>query len=130
MSRIDKFLWSVRLFKTRNESADACRSGKIKVNSAEAKPSREVKVGDMIDLRRVNINYKYRILHVPANRLPAKLVPEHLENLTPQEELDKLNTPKESLLFYRERGKGRPTKKERRDIDEILDNFDSDEPLF
>jgi len=124
MSRLDKYLWAVRIFKTRSEAADACKSGRVKVNSTEAKPSREVKPGDLIDLRRVNVNYKYKVIQQLENRLSAKLVPEYIENITPQEELDKLNAPKESIFIYRQRGTGRPTKKERRDIDDLLDQYD------
>ena len=124
MSRLDKYLWAVRIFKTRSEAADACKGGKVKVNSTEAKPSREVKPGDLIDLRRVNVNYKYKVIQQLENRLSAKLVPEYIENITPQEELDKLNAPKESIFIYRQRGTGRPTKKERRDIDDLLDQYD------
>ena len=124
MSRLDKYLWAVRIFKTRSEAADACKGGKVKVNSTEAKPSREVKPGDLIDLRRVNVNYRYKVIQQLENRLAAKLVPEYIENITPQEELDKLNAPKESIFIYRQRGTGRPTKKERRDIDDLLDQYD------
>lgn len=124
MSRLDKYLWAVRIFKTRSEAADACKGGRVKVNSTEAKSSREVKPGDLIDLRRVNVNYKYKVIQQLENRLSAKLVPEYIENITPQEELDKLNAPKESIFIYRQRGTGRPTKKERRDIDDLLDQYD------
>ncbi len=122
MSRLDKFLWCVRIYKTRSEAADACKSGKIKIDGAEAKASRDVKRGDTIDVRKLNINYKYRVLEVPANRMSAKLTESYIENITPKEELDKLNTPKESLFVYRERGTGRPTKKERRDLDNLRYN--------
>jgi len=122
MSRLDKFLWCVRIYKTRSEAADACKSGKIKIDGAEAKASRDVKRGDTIDVRKLNINYKYRVLEIPANRMSAKLTESYIENITPKEELDKLNTPKESLFVYRERGTGRPTKKERRDLDNLRYN--------
>ena len=127
MSRLDKYLWAVRIFKTRSDAADACKGGRVKVNSTEAKPSREVKPGDIIDVRRVNVNFKYKVLQQLENRLSAKLVPEYIENITPQEELDKLNAPKESFFIYRERGTGRPTKKERREIDELLDQYDPED---
>ena len=127
MSRLDKYLWAVRIFKTRSDAADACKGGRVKVNSTEAKPSREVKPGDIIDLRRVNVNFKYKVLQQLENRLSAKLVPEYIENITPQEELDKLNAPKESFFIYRERGTGRPTKKERREIDELLDQYEPED---
>ncbi|PKO96375.1 MAG: RNA-binding protein [Bacteroidetes bacterium HGW-Bacteroidetes-7] len=129
MSRLDKYLWAVRIFKTRSDAADACKGGRVKVNSTEAKPSREVKPGDIIDLRRVNVNFKYKVLQQLENRLSAKLVPEYIENITPQEELDKLNAPRESFFVYRERGTGRPTKKDRREIDELLDQYDPEDDL-
>lgn len=129
MSRLDKYLWAVRIFKTRSDAADACKGGRVKVNSTEAKPSREVKPGDIIDLRRVNIHFKYKVLQQLENRLSAKLVPEYIENITLQEELDKLNAPKESFSVYREKGTGRPTKKDRREIDELLDQYDPEDDL-
>ncbi len=126
MSRLDKYLWSVRIFKTRSDAADACKSGRVKVNSTDAKSSREIKEGDLIDVRKVNVNFKYRVIQLLENRISAKLVPEYIENLTPKEEQDKLNAPKESFFIYRERGTGRPTKKERRDLDELFDWYDSE----
>ena len=102
--RIDKFLWSIRVYKTRTEAADACRSGKVSVNGAEAKASRDIKAGD-------------------TNRVGAKLVPEFAEDITPQEELDKLNAPFETVYVRRDRGTGRPTKKERRDLDRLMDDL-------
>lgn len=123
MCRADKFLWSVRLFKTRNEAAEACRGGRVRINDTEAKASREVKKGDIIDLRKSNVNYRYKIIDIIDKRQPAKLVPDYLLDLTPQEELDKLNTPKESFFLYRERGMGRPTKKDRREMDDLFKNF-------
>jgi ribosome-associated heat shock protein Hsp15 len=126
MSRLDKYLWSVRIFKTRSDAADACKSGRVKVNSTDAKSSREIKEGDLIDVRKINVNFKYRVIQLLENRISAKLVPEYIENLTPQEELDKLKAPKESFFIYRERGTGRPTKKERRDLDELFDWYDSE----
>ncbi|MDD2419826.1 MAG: RNA-binding S4 domain-containing protein [Bacteroidales bacterium] len=121
MARLDKFLWSVRIFKTRSDAAEACKSGKVHVFEAESKPSREVKTGDLIEVRKMNVRYKYRVKEIPTNRLPAKLVPDHIEDITPEEELAKLNVPKESIFVSRDRGTGRPTKKERRDLDNLLD---------
>ena len=121
MSRLDKFLWSVRIYKTRSDAADACRSGKVKIMNVEAKPSREIKVGEEFEVRKVNVNYKYRVVALTENRLPAKLVPEFIHDLTPEEELAKLNVPKESLFISRDKGSGRPTKKESRLLDDLLD---------
>lgn len=120
MSRIDKYLWSVRVFKTRSDAADACKSGRVKVNDIEAKPSREVKSGDVIEVRKLNIHYKYRVLELVANRQPASKVPVYAEDITPDSELEKLNAPKESISVYREKGMGRPTKRERRKLDDLM----------
>ena len=121
MSRLDKFLWSVRIYKTRSDAAEACKSGKIKINGMEAKPSRDVKSGDIMDVRKLNIFYKYEVLDQIENRQPAKLVAGFIKDITPEEELAKLNMPKESFFISRDRGTGRPTKKERRDLDDLLD---------
>lgn len=121
MSRLDKFLWSVRLYKTRGDAADSCKSGKVKVNGLEAKASKDVSEGDIIDVRKININYRYKVLALPKNRIPAKLVTDNITDLTPEEELAKLNVPKESVRIFRERGSGRPTKKERRDLDSLME---------
>ena len=126
MCRIDKYLWSIRVYKTRSDAAEACRSGKVKVNGMEAKASKDIKSGDTIAVRRNIITYTLRVIETVDRRQPAKLVSNYVENLTPQEELDKLNTPKESVFLYRERGMGRPTKKERRDMEELFDSFDDD----
>ncbi len=120
MSRIDKYLWSVRVFKTRSDAADACKSGRVIVNDIEAKPSREVKSGDVIEVRKLNIHYKYRVLELVANRQPASKVPVYAEDITPDSELEKLNAPKESISVYREKGMGRPTKRERRKLDDLM----------
>ncbi|MEN6568590.1 MAG: RNA-binding S4 domain-containing protein [Rikenellaceae bacterium] len=124
MSRIDKYLWSVRIYKTRTDATEACRSGRIRINEIQAKPSKEIKPGDIISVRRGNIHFTYRVIADVERRQPAKMVDQYIDNITPQEELKKLNLPKESFFFSRERGTGRPTKKERRDIDELFDNLD------
>jgi len=124
MSRIDKYLWSIRVYKTRTDATEACRSGRIKVNEADAKPSRDIKAGDIITIRKGNINFKYKVVEIVDRRQPARLVEQYAINVTPQQELDKLNMPKETLFLSRDRGTGRPTKKERRDMDDLLDNMD------
>jgi ribosome-associated heat shock protein Hsp15 len=124
MSRIDKYLWSVRIYKTRTDATEACRSGRIRINEIQAKPSKEIKPGDIISVRRGNIHFTYRVIADVERRQPAKMVDQYIDNITPQEELKKLNLSKESFFFSRERGTGRPTKKERRDIDELFDNID------
>ena len=123
MSRLDKYLWAIRVFKTRSDAADACKSGKVKVNDMEAKASREVKQGDTISVRKVNVVFQFRVIAPVENRQPAKLVEEYAINITPQSELDKLNVPRETLHLVRERGTGRPTKKDRREMDDLIENL-------
>ena len=121
--RLDKYLWAVRVFKTRSDAADAIRQNRVLVNDAYAKPSREVKVGDMISVRRERVHDRYKVLDLVSSRQPAKNVPMYCLNCTPQEELDKLNVPHETIFVFRERGMGRPTKKDRRNIDALMDGF-------
>jgi len=127
MSRLDKYLWSVRIFKTRSDAADACKSGKVKVNGTDAKASREVRAGDELVVRKLNIFFEFKIIEPIDKRQPARLVPNYIENHTSEEELAKLNTPKESLFLYRERGTGRPTKKERRDMNGVMGFLEMDD---
>ena len=128
--RLDKYLWAVRVFKTRSDAADAIRQNRVLVNDAYAKPSREVKVGDRISVRRERVTYSYKVLDLVSSRQPAKNVPMYCFNCTPQEELDKLNVPHETIFVFRDRGTGRPTKKERRDIDALMDGFYLDDEAF
>lgn len=121
--RLDKYLWAVRIFKTRSDAADAIRHNRVLVNDAYAKPSREVKIGDRITVRRERVTYSYKVLELVSSRQPAKNVPTYCLNCTPQEELDKLNVPHETIFVFRERGLGRPTKKDRREIDALMDDF-------
>ena len=128
--RLDKYLWAVRIFKTRSDAADAIRQNRVLVNDAYAKPSREVKVGDMISVRRERVTYSYKVLDLVSSRQPAKNVPTYCLNCTPQEELDKLTIPRETVFVFRERGTGRPTKKERRELDSLMEGFffDDEDP--
>lgn len=129
--RLDKYLWAVRIFKTRSDAADAIRNNKVTVNGAYAKPSREAKVGDRVEVKRSMVTYSYLITDLVANRQPAKNVPLYCQNITPQSELDKLNIPRETIFVFRERGTGRPTKKERREIDAVMEEiFFDDDMLF
>jgi ribosome-associated heat shock protein Hsp15 len=123
MSRLDKFLWSIRVYKTRSEAADACKSGKVKVNGIEAKSSREVKPSDTVSVRKNIVTYQFRVITPVDKRQPARLVEEYVQNITPQNELDKLNVPKESLHMSRDKGTGRPTKKDRREMDDLMDTL-------
>ena len=125
--RLDKYLWAVRVFKTRSDAADAIRNNRVMVNNAYAKPSRDVQVGDVITVRKMPVTYSYKVVDLVSSRQGAKNVPQYCLNITPQEELDKLSTPRETIFVFRERGTGRPTKKERREIDALMDGFYLDE---
>jgi ribosome-associated heat shock protein Hsp15 len=116
--RIDKWLWAVRVFKTRAIATEACKKGRILVNGVEAKPSKEIKCGDMVTVRKPPLVYSFVVKTLVNNRLPAKLISEYLNDQTSPEELDKLKV-KDSYFLNRERGTGRPTKKERRQIDKL-----------
>lgn len=121
--RLDKYLWAVRIFKTRSDAADAIRNNRVLVNDSYCKPSREVKVGDRISVKRMPVHYEYKVVELVSSRQPAKNVPLYCLNITPEEELQKLNAPRETIFVFRERGTGRPTKKERRDIDSLMEGF-------
>ncbi len=125
--RLDKYLWAVRIFKTRSDAADAIRNNRVLVNDAYCKPSREVKIGDQISVKRMPVLYRFKVLDLVSSRQPAKNVPLYCLNITPEEELQKLNVPRETIFVFRDRGTGRPTKKERRDLDNLMDGmFDTD----
>ena len=126
--RIDKYLWSIRVFKTRSEATDACKGGKIRLNGADVKPSKAVHVGDVIVARIGAVTYTYKVLELIDKRQGAKLVPVYAENLTPQEELDKLRAPVETFFLKRDRGAGRPTKKDRRQMEDLWSNLSFDVP--
>lgn len=119
--RIDKWLWAMRLFKTRSQASEECRKGKVTINGISVKPSRELKEGETIQLRRPPITRSYKVIALTENRLSAKLVPEYMIETTPASELEILEMQKNMSFFNRERGTGRPTKKERRDLDDFFD---------
>ncbi len=120
-TRIDKFLWAVRLFKTRSVATDACKNNRVLLNGNPIKPSREIKINDVFELKKNPITYKYRVKELLKNRVGAKLVAQYIEDLTSEEELYKLEINNKMPHFKRDRGTGRPTKKERRDIDKLMD---------
>jgi len=122
--RIDKYLWAIRAFKTRTEAADACKGGKVKVGQVNAKPSRPVQAGEIIKVHKGVVEYTYRVVEPTEHRVGAALVPQYAENLTPQAELDKLKAPVETFFLTRDRGAGRPTKKDRREMEKLWDAFD------
>ncbi len=121
--RLDKYLWAVRIFKTRSDAADAIRNNRVLVNDAYAKPSRDVKRGDRLTVKKNNIQYSYQVLELISSRQGAKLVPNYCTDVTPQTELDKLNRPKETIFVTRDPGTGRPTKRDRRDLDSLMENL-------
>lgn len=114
--RIDKWLWAMRVFKTRTIATDACKKGRVSIKGAVVKPSRTIKVGDIIDVRKPPITYTFRVLALTENRLGAKLVPDYLENLTPQSQYDLLEMTRISGFVDRRKGLGRPTKRDARDM--------------
>lgn len=125
-ARIDKWLWAARIFKTRTIAAAACKKGQVTMGGVQLKPSRMVKVGDIVDVRKSPITYSYKILQAIENRVGPKLVPEVLENVTAPEQYELLEMSKISGFVNRARGTGRPTKKERRQ----LDDFREETPFF
>ena len=119
--RFDKWLWAVRIYKTRNMAAAACRKGKVIIDDIPVKPSRNVSTNEIINVKKPPVIFTYRIKKLPLKRLSAKLAKECFEDLTPQEEYDKLKVKELPGFGYRKRGDGRPTKKERRIIDKYKD---------
>jgi ribosome-associated heat shock protein Hsp15 len=119
--RIDKFLWSVRIYKTRSIASDECRKGRILINDIQVKPSRSVLKNEIIIVKKPPVIYSYRVIEPIENRVAAKLVEQFIEDLTPIEEKAKLDIKQAVGIVYRDKGTGRPTKKERRDIDRIRD---------
>jgi len=120
-TRIDKYLFAVRLYKTRSLASEECRKGKVTIGGMNVKPSRELKVGETIQLRRPPITRSYKIVALTESRMAAKMVPEYLLETTPASELEILEVQKNMSVYNRERGTGRPTKKERRDLDDFFD---------
>lgn len=118
--RVDKYLWAMRIYKTRSIATDACKCGRVKINGVEVKPSRMFHVGDIFTVRKGPITYTYRILQLWGNRLGAKMVPEYLQDITPKEQLEILELARFAAQSGRDRGTGRPTKKDRRDIEQFF----------
>ena len=122
--RIDKWLWAVRLFKTRTLAAEACKKGKVIIQNVQVKPSRNVKVGDVVCIKRNPILFSFKVIALAENRMNAKLVAGFMENVTIADQLELIELAKLAGQSGRDRGTGRPTKKERRDIEEFT------EPIF
>lgn len=121
--RIDKWLWAVRLFKTRSIAIEACKKGRITIKGITIKPSRMVKVGDVIEVRRPPVTYSFEVLNLAENRMGAKLVPEFMRDVTPVSQLEILEMSKVSGFVDRARGTGRPTKKDRRELEQFTDDY-------
>lgn len=119
-ARIDKWLWAVRIFKTRTIAADACKNGRVMIDGVKMKPSRMVKEGDVIQVKKGPITYSFKVLQAIQNRVGAKLVPEMMENVTTPDQFELLEMSRISGFVDRARGTGRPTKKERRDLDDFI----------
>jgi ribosome-associated heat shock protein Hsp15 len=120
--RIDKYLWCIRIFKTRNIATEACKKGQVKINGTNVKPSKEVFGHEEIQIRKNQINYVIEVLDIPPSRVGAKLVDLYRKDKTPKEAFEKLDLLKYSKDYYRKKGTGRPTKKDRRDIDEYYES--------
>ena len=118
--RIDKYLWAIRVFKTRSEATEACNGGKVKVGGVNCKPARPIKEGEIIEIRKGPSLFSYRVIQPLEMRVGAALVPQYAENLTPESEL-------ETFFLKRDRGTGRPTKKERRVLDNLMEYLEDKE---
>lgn len=135
-ARIDKWLWAVRIFKTRTIAAEACKKGRISINGTVIKPSKTVRDGDTVQVRKAPVTYTFRVIQAIENRVGAKLIPEMMENITPPDQYEILEMSRIGGFVKRAAGLGRPTKKDRRDIvgfmsadsdDDIPEEFDFDE---
>lgn len=132
-ARLDKWLWSARIFKTRTLASEACKKGRVMINGAQQKPSKMIKEGEVIQVRKPPITYSFKVLKCIQNRVGAKLVPEVMENVTTPDQFELLEMNRISGFVDRARGTGRPTKKERRDLDDFIqpeyldDMFDWDD---
>ncbi len=124
--RIDKWLWAMRVFKTRTVATEACKKGRVMMGGVAVKPSRTIKVGDVIDVRKPPVTYSFRMKALAQNRLGAKLVPDYMENITPKSELDLLDIVKISGFIDRRKGLGRPTKREGRELAQFTESMADD----
>jgi len=117
--RIDKWLWAVRIFKTRSQASEACKKGRVLIDNIQVKPSRVLKVGEIISIKRPPVTYQYKVLGLLGKRQSAKIVVDYVEDITPESEKEKLDIQRFTGYEIRDRGVGRPTKRERRLIDEL-----------
>lgn len=118
--RIDKFLWCVRFYKTRSIAADEIKKNRVSLSGQTVKSSREVREGDVIKIRKNQIDYQMKVIQIPKSRIGAKLVPLHIQDKTDKEQYEILKLRNLSQEHYRNRGEGRPTKKDRRDLDDFV----------
>lgn len=125
--RIDKFLWSIRFYKTRSIAAEEIKKNRVSIGTSAVKSSKEVKEGDTIKIRKNQIDYKIKVIQIPKSRIGAKLVSLHIKDITDKEQYELLKLRKMSQDYYRNKGEGRPTKKDRREMDDYVGNdVDSD----
>lgn len=125
--RVDKWLWAVRIFKTRTIASDACKKGRVMIDGVAVKPSRNIRIGDVIQVKKPPVTFSFEVLGLSEKRMGAKLVPNFMENVTPPEEYEILELNKLSGYIDRQRGSGRPTKKERRDLEQFTGSLDFDD---
>ncbi|RNA63248.1 RNA-binding S4 domain-containing protein [Chryseobacterium nematophagum] len=120
--RIDKFLWSIRFYKTRSIAAEEIKKNRVSIGESTVKSSKEIKEGDTIKIRKNQIDYKIKVIQIPKSRIGAKLVPLHIKDVTDKEQYELLKLRRMTQDYYRIKGEGRPTKKDRRDMDEYVEN--------
>lgn len=125
--RIDKFLWSIRFYKTRTLASEEIKKNRVSIGEQKVKTSKEVKVGDEITIRKNQIDYKIKVLEIPKSRMGAKLVPLHIKDITAKEQLELLKVRQDTQNYYRNKGEGRPTKRDRRDMEDYLETDDAPE---
>ncbi|MCW1734953.1 RNA-binding S4 domain-containing protein [Anaerorudis cellulosivorans] len=125
--RIDKWLWAVRIFKTRSIASEACKKGRVMIGNVTVKPSRTIRRGDIVQVRKPPVIFSFKVLDLTDKRMGAKLVPQYMENITSPDQYEILELNKISGFIDRQRGTGRPTKKERRDLEQFTESFDFDD---
>ncbi|NLX65984.1 MAG: RNA-binding S4 domain-containing protein [Bacteroidales bacterium] len=128
--RIDKWLWAVRIFKTRTVASEACKKGRVMIANVAVKPSRNIRVGDVIEVKKPPITFSFKVLALADKRMGASKVPEFMENITSSDQYELIELSRISGFVDRQRGAGRPTKKERRDLEQFTGSFDFDESDF
>lgn len=128
--RVDKWLWAVRVFKTRSIATEACKKGRISIAGVTVKPSRTIRVGEVVAVRKPPIEYSFRVVQLLGSRVGAKRVAEFMENVTPREQYELLELQRVSGFVDRAKGLGRPTKKDRRDLDQFAEDLPEGMDLF